>query len=79
MISENLCDSLVKAKFPLWKDHDNYTYDDLVTKEKETLPPSPNLLALQDLELERRSFNIHITFKESDNDPNDTHESGTLL
>ena len=53
---ENLRDSLVKAKFPTREEGD-YLYDDLLRNEEDP-PSSPTMQTLQDLELERRGFNM---------------------
>ena len=64
--SENLRDSLVKAKLPTREEKD-YTYDDLVRKEEDP-PSSPTLQALRELELESRGFNMFIDFEEIEED-----------
>ena len=64
--SENLRDSLVKAKLPTREEND-YTYDDLVRNEEDP-PSSPTLQTLQDLELESRGFNMFIDFEEIEED-----------
>ena len=64
--SENLRDSLVKAKLPTREEND-YTYDDLVRNEEDP-PSSPTLQTLQDLELESRGFNMFIDFEETEED-----------
>ena len=64
--SENLRDSLVKAKLPTREEND-YTYDDLV-KNEEDPPSSPTLQTVKDLELESRGFNIFIDFEEIEED-----------
>ena len=64
--SENLRDSLVKAKLPTREEKD-YTYDDLVRKEEDP-PSSPTLQALRELELESRGFNMFIDLEEIEED-----------
>ena len=73
--SENLCDSLVKAKFP-FREEGDYSYDDLLRNEKDP-PSSPTLQTLQDLELESKGFNMFIDFeiKEDQNTPGPTPSS----
>ena len=66
--SENLWDSLVKAKLPT-REENNYTYDELVRNE-EVPPSSPTLRILQDLELESRGFNMFRDFEEIEEDQN---------
>ena len=66
--SENLRDSLVKAKLPSREEND-YTYDDLVRNEEDP-PSSPTLQTLQDLELESRGFNMFIDFEEIEDNQN---------
>ena len=66
--SENLRDSLVKAKLPTREEKD-YTYDDFVRNEEDP-PSSPTLQTLQDLELESRGFNTFIDFEEIDDNQN---------
>ena len=57
--SENLRDSLVKAKFPTREEGD-YSY---LLRNEEDPPSSPTLQTLQDLELESRGFNMFIDFE----------------
>ena len=60
--SENLRDSLVKAKLPT-REKNDYTYEDLVRNEEDP-PSSPKLHTLQDLDLGTRGFNMFIDFEE---------------
>ena len=73
--SENLRDSLVKAKFPT-REEGEYSYDDLLRNEEDP-PCSPTLQTLQDLELKSRGFNMFIDFKitEDQNTPGPTPSS----
>ena len=73
--SENLRDSLVKAKFPTREEGD-YSYDDLL-RNQEDPPSSPTLQTLQDLEIESRGFNMFIDFEitEHQNTPGPTPSS----
>ena len=66
--SENLHDSLVKAKLPT-REKNDYTYDDLVTNEEDP-PSSPTLHTLQDLDLGIRGFDMIIDFEEIVEDQN---------
>ena len=54
--SENLRDSLVKAKFPTREEGD-YSYDDILRNEEDP-PSSPTLQTL-----ESRGFNMFIDFE----------------
>ena len=69
--SENLCDSLVKAKLPtsMTREGNDYTFDDLVRNEEDP-PSSPTLQTLQDLELESRGFSMFVDFEEIADDQN---------
>ena len=64
--SENLRDSLIKAKLPTREKND---YDDLVRNEEDP-PSSPTLHTLQDLDLGSRGFNMFIDFEEIEEDQN---------
>ena len=66
--SENLRDSLVKAKLPT-REKNDYTYDDLVTNEEDPTS-SATLHTLQDLDLGIRGFNMFIDFEEIEEDQN---------
>ena len=73
--SENLCDSLVRAKFPTREEGD-YSYDDLLRNEEDP-PSSPTLQTFQDLEPESSSSNMFIDFEitEDQNTPVPTPSS----
>jgi hypothetical protein len=71
--SENLRDSLVKAKLPPRKEGD-HTYGDLVMDE-EVLPSSPTLQDLKDLEFESRGFNLCVLFSDSEEEPFGTQDN----
>ena len=58
--SENLCDSLIKAKLPT-REKNDYTY---LVRNEEDPPSSPTLHTLQDLDLGSRGFNMFIDFVE---------------
>ena len=58
--SENLRDSLVKAKLPT-REKNDYTY---LVRNKEDPPSSPTLHTLQDLDLGSRVFNLFIDLVE---------------
>ena len=64
--SENLRDSLVKAKLPTREKNDN-TY---LVRNEEDPPSSPTLHTLQDLDLESRGFNMFIDFVEIEESQN---------
>ena len=70
--SENLRDSLVKAKLPHREEHD-LTYDDL-EKDEDDPPVSPTLRALLELETESRGFNMSIQFEDIESDSTDSQQ-----
>ena len=72
--SENLRDSLVKAKLPRREGHD-LTYDDLEKDEDDPPPAFPTLRALLDLETESRGFNMSIQFEDIESDSTDSQKS----
>ena len=64
--SENLRNSLVKAKLPT-RENNDYTY---LVRNEEDPPSSPTLHTLQDLDLGSRGFNMFKDFVEIEEDQN---------